>query len=101
MMQGDSYWYGIRLRNNAKNPVTPSDVKDIEITIGHLRKTYLNAELLYSDGRWLFFLSQKNTFGFAPRLLKVQVRVAWANGAIEGHDVYGFRIKEHIGKELL
>ena len=101
MMQGDSYWYGIRIRNNAKNPVTPNDVKDIEITIGNLRKTYLNLEVRYSYGLWLFFLSQKNTFGFYPGFIKVQVRVYWKNGAIEGHDVYGFRIKEHTRKELL
>ena len=80
---------------------TPNDVKNIEITIGNIRKTYLDLEVLYSDGRWLFFLSQEDTFGFYPGVIKVQLRVYWKNGAIEGHDVYGFRIKEHIRKELL
>ena len=47
MMQGDSYNLGIRILNNAGNPVTPDDVIDVEITIGHLRKTYLNASTVF------------------------------------------------------
>ena len=35
MMQGDSYYQGIRILNNAGNPVTPDDVKDVEIVIGN------------------------------------------------------------------
>ncbi len=40
MMQGDGYNIGIRIRNNAGNAVTAEDVADVEICIGHLRKSY-------------------------------------------------------------
>lgn len=101
MMQGDSYYQGFRILNNARNPVTPDDVKDVEIVIGYLRKTYRNAELVYSDGLWLFPLSQQETFRFWPSAAKVQVRVAWANNVVEGKTKYGVRIHESTSKEVL
>lgn len=101
MMQGDSYNLGINILNNAGNPVTPDDVKDVEITIGHLRKTFMNAELLYRDGMWLFPLSQSETFRYLPSSVKSQVRVVWANGVVEGKPLYGVRIHESISKEVL
>ena len=101
MMQGDSYNLGIRILNNAGNPVTPEDIKDVEITIGHLRKTYRNLEVRYSDGYWLFPLSQKETFGYWPSSVKAQVRVVWLNGVTEGKPLYGVRIEESMSKEEL
>lgn len=101
MMQGDSYYQGFRIRNNAGNPVTPDDVDEVEIVIGYLRKTYRNAELIYADGYWLFPLSQQETFRFWPTASKVQVRVSWKNGAVEGKVKYGVRIHESTSKEVL
>ena len=101
MMQGDSYNLGIRILNNAGNPVTPEDIKDVEITIGQLRKTYLNAQVTFYEGLWMFPLSQKETFGHLPASVKAQVRVAWKNGVIEGKPIYGVRIDESISKEVL
>ena len=101
MMQGDSYDLGIRILNNAGNPVTPDDIKDVEITIGHLIKSYLNAELRYSDGVWLFPINQGDSFGYLPSAPRAQVRVKWANGVIEGKPLYGVRVVESISKEVL
>ena len=101
MMQGDSYNLGIRILNNAGSPVAPGDVKDVEITIGHLSKSYMNAELLYNDGLWMFPLSQQETFRYWPSSVKAQVRVAWANGVVEGKPLYGVRIDESMSKEVL
>ena len=101
MMQGYAYNLGIRILNNAESKVTPDDVQDVEITIGHLRKTWLNAQLDYADGLWLFPLSQKETFGYWPSEVRAQVRVVWRNGVIEGKPLYGVRIEESISKEWL
>lgn len=103
MMQGDSYMLGIEILNNAGNPVTVDDVTDIEITIGHLIKSYRKLELLYDESMhlWLFPLSQQETFGYWPSQVKAQVRVFWANGIIEGKPIYGIRIDESISKEVL
>lgn len=101
MMQGDSYNLGIHILNNAGEPVTPADVKDVEITIGHLSKTYLGASLTFSDGVWMFPLSQQETFRYWASPVKAQVRVVWANGVVEGKPLYGVRIEESISKEVL
>ena len=101
MMQGDSYSLGISILNNAGSPVTPDDVIDVEITIGHLRKTYKNAQLTFHDGVWLFPVSQNESFGMWPSSVKAQVRVKWANGVVEGMPLYGIRNEESISKEVL
>ena len=101
MMQGDSYALGIRILNNAGNPVAPEDIRDVEITIGQIRKTYSNAELMYSEGLWMFPVSQNESFGVWPGTAKAQVRVAWANGVVEGKPLYGIRTIESISKEVL
>lgn len=103
MMQGDSYMLGIQILNNAGNPVTVDDITDVEITIGHLEKSYRKLELLYDEGlhQWLFPLSQQETFGYWPSSVKAQVRVVWSNGIIEGKPIYGIRIDESMSKEVL
>ena len=94
MMQGDNYSLGIVILNNAGSPVTVGDIRDVEITIGHLTKTYRNAEITYSDGVWFFPISQKDSFSMWPSAVKAQVRVAWANGIVEGKPIYGIRNEE-------
>ena len=66
MMQGDACNLGIFILNNAGSPVTPEDVRDVEITMGQLRKTYAGSQLYYQDGRWMFPLTQQETFRFRP-----------------------------------
>ena len=101
MMQGDSYFLGIRILNNAGNPVAPEDVSDVEITLGHLAKTYRRAELIFQNGVWLFPLSQEESFSFFPSSVKAQVRLVWGSGVVEGKPLYGVRIQESICKEVL
>ena len=101
MMQGDAYLLGIQILNNAGMPVTPADVIDVEITIGHMKKRYSEASLSYADGLWLFPLNQSETFGCLPAAPKAQVRVKWANGVVEGKPLYGVRIDESISREVL
>ena len=101
MMQGDSYNLGFTVLNNAKVPVTPNDIQDMEITIGHIRKTYRNAQITFYEGRWMFPISQKETFGYWPKATKAQVRILWKNGVVEGKPIHGIRINESTSKEVL
>ena len=101
MMQGDSYNLAFTVKNNAGAVVTPTDIQDMEITIGHIRKTYKNAQIVYMDGKWLFPLNQEETFGYWPKAVKSQIRILWANGVIEGKPIHGVRISESLSKEVL
>lgn len=101
MMQGDSYSIGFTVLNNAGSAVTPVDVIDVEIAIGHLTKTYSSGRVTFNDGRWFFPLSQEETFGYWPKSTKAQIRVKWKNGIVEGKAIHGVRINESISKEVL
>lgn len=101
MMQGDSYLLGISILNNAGTPVTPADVADVEITIGHISKRFSDNQLTFTNNLWMFPLDQNDTFDFLPAAMKAQVRVKWTNGVIEGKPLYGVRINESISKEVL
>lgn len=101
MLQGDTYSLGIRILNNAFSPVTAEDVIDVEITLGHLCKSYRGGQLRFYEGVWMFPLSQKETFGFGDGRVRAQVRVKWANGVVEGKPLYGVRFLESISKEVL
>lgn len=101
MMQGNACYLGISILNSAGTAVEPVDVQDVEITIGNLKKTYLREELSYSGGLWLFPLSQGETFAQRPGNIRAQVRVAWANGVVEGCVLPGVYLDESISKEVL
>lgn len=101
MMQGDSYNLSVILRNNSGQPITPADVEDVEITIGKMRKSYTKLELYYQDGRWLFPISQQESFAQWPMRSEAQVRVKWAGGLVEGQVLHGVRFDESISKEVL
>ena len=101
MMQGDAYNLAFTVKNNAGALVTPGDIQDMEITIGHIRKTYKNIQITYRDGRWLFPISQKETFGYWPKATKAQIRILWKDGIVEGKEINGVRIRESLSKEVL
>lgn len=100
-MQGDACYLGISILNSAGNPVETVDIQDVEITIGNLRKTYLGGQLGCSGGVWLFPMSQGESFGLSSGPVRAQVRIAWANGVVEGRPLYGVRFDESISKEVL
>lgn len=101
MMQGDSYNLGFTVKNNAGVLVTPVDIRDMEITIGHIRKTYRNLQITYKDGKWLFPISQNESFDYWPKAVKAQIRILWADGILEGKPIHGVRIHESLSKEVL
>lgn len=101
MMQGDSYNMGVLLRNNAGQPITPDDVDDVEITIGWESKRFKRGELTYSDGLWLYPISQTESFAQKPGKVEAQARVKWKNGFVEGQPILGARFQESRSKEVL
>ena len=101
MMQGDACNLAVRILNNAGNPVTPADVSDVEITLGPLRKSYKQSQLYHHQGLWMFPLSQQESVELWPGYLKVQVRIRWLNGVVEGKTIPSLRLCESLSKEVL
>lgn len=105
-MQGDSYGIEIDIFDNIGNIVTPDDISDVEITIGRIRKTYREGSLFYVDGgdgspKWIFPLSQKETFRFPASRVNVQARIAWPNGEVEGLHSGHIVVHESSSREVL
>lgn len=98
MMQGDSYNLGFTVKNNAGALVTPVDIQDMAITIGHLTKTYRKAQLTYLGGKWLFPMTQGETFSMRPMSTKGEIGILWTDGTIERKPIYGIRVDESIYK---
>lgn len=101
MMQGDSYFLGFVLRNNAGQPITPEDVLDVEITVGSLTKRKNDGKLIYDNGMWMFPLSQEESMGMRPGGKDAQARIKWASGVVEGQPIYGVIVQESKSKEVL
>lgn len=100
-MQLDSCQLGFTLRGSGGSVLTPTDLLDVEIALGPLVKTWRRKELHFSEGKWLFPLSQQESSSFWPGHLKCQVRVLWNNGVVEGKALQGLDIRESISKEVL
>ena len=101
MMQGDSYSLAIEILKADGTLLTDADVSNVEITIGHLRKTYADGIVRYDSGVWKFPMTQEETFKYLPSLVRGQVRLVWKNGDVEGIPLDGIRVKESISREVL
>lgn len=101
MMQGDSYSIGVALLNNAGQPITPADVSDVEITIGWDSKRYSQGRLRFSNGLWLYPISQAESFDKHPGRENAQARIKWKNGVVEGQPIQGCRFQESRSEEVL
>lgn len=101
MMQGDSYGLEIEVLNDDGVAVTTADVSDMEITIGHLIKTYKSGEVTYSDGKWFFPVTQEETFKFPPAAVPAQLRIVWNNKQVEGVSLGKIHVTESLSKEVL
>ena len=103
MMQGDSYGIKIEILNSENSIITPDDVSDVEVTIGSVRKTYSSGEVTYNSdiGKWVFPLTQEETFKFPASRVKAQVRVVMKSGDIHGASIGEISVSESISKEVL
>nr|DAH29183.1 MAG TPA: hypothetical protein [Caudoviricetes sp.] len=82
IMQGDSYQKPFTLRTLDGMLITPEMVTALVLSIGNLSRQY-PGDITYADGKWLFPLSQAQTFGMHG-MLPVQARVLFQDGSVFG-----------------
>lgn len=82
IMQGDSYPKPFTLRTLDGTLITPEMVTALVLSIGNLSRQY-PGDITYADGKWLFPLSQAQTFGMHG-MLPVQARVLFQDGSVFG-----------------
>lgn len=100
-MQGDSYKVKIEILSPDQTALTPEDLLDVEITIGSLIRTYSTGGVTYENGDWHILLTQKETFKLPVAPVKVQVRIKWADGSVEGQPLGQIFINESLSKGVL
>lgn len=101
MMQGDKYSIEIEILDKDGNRVTNNSVRDVEITIGRMTKSFAKGEVEYANGLWLFPFGQEESFGLYPARTSAQVRVKWLGGEIEGATMDNIVVKESASKNIL
>jgi hypothetical protein len=103
MMQGDSYGLAFEILRKDDTVVTADDISEVEITVGFLTKKFSTGGVTFDSdkGEWCFHLTQEETFKLPPVRNKVQVRVLWNSGAVEGVSLDGINVIESISKEVL
>lgn len=103
MMQGDSYGLPLELFKGDGSAVSADDVDELEISIGCVTKTYGAGEVLFDAerGRWIFPLTQLESFAFPAARVKAQVRVVWRDGGVEGASLGRINVAESISRRVL
>lgn len=101
MMQGDKYALKFEITKADGTVITSDDVSDLEITVGHITKNYSSGEVIYSDGLWCFPVFQEESFALPAKQTKVQVRVKWTDGSVEGTSTDNMTVDGSESKEVL
>lgn len=103
MMQGDSYGLPIGIKKANGEALTPADVADVEIVIGHLIKTYKKNEISYDEGseEWVFPFTQEETFALPAMRVNAQARIVFTSGVVEGVKLGHVNVNESVSKEVL
>ena len=102
MMQGDQYGLPIELLKDNGSPLTESDVDDVEIYIGSIRKTLKSKTVIFdeTDQTFVVKLTQNDTF-LLNRSIIIQVRILFKNGDVIGIDLGTYNIENAISKVVL
>lgn len=84
MMQGDQYRIQVHLKHEDGYAVTKSEIDDIEVFVGTVRKTLLDG-VSFDDESETFYvhLTQKETFRMRGDT-KVQARLLFTSGDVVG-----------------
>lgn len=102
IMQGDQYAIPFSGTQNSK-PLDMTTVDEVEFMIGRMRKMYPGEVVLDEDGRFLFPLTQQETFAVQRSSQHVQIRVKFKGSppVVAGVDVGDIYVADSISKVVL
>lgn len=81
-MQGDRYFVPFILRAQDGTIITDEMVKTVVLNLGNMSRQY-PGDVTYSDGKWLFPMSQKQSFAMKGSV-EPQARIEFNDGTIFG-----------------
>lgn len=99
-MQGDQYLLPIEIEVDDK-PINIEDFKQIQFKVGNLLKYWnhdQDSEVIYIDGKFLFPLSQQETFNFRGQQ-EIQIRLQDYQNNIVGKRYGSIDVMNSLTKE--
>lgn len=101
MMAGDAYSIPIKI-NTADGLANASTFVDVEVCVGHVRKTLYDGDITFDSelNAFLVPLTQEETFSLRGRA-KVNVRCKLAGGNVIGIDLGTVDFAPSLSKEVL
>lgn len=101
MMQGDQYRIPVSLKHEDGSIVTESEVRDVEIFVGSVRKT-LDDGISYDANEKCFYvyLTQKETFRLGGDV-GIQARVLFTSGDVVGVNLGTVNFETSTSKVVL
>lgn len=100
IMQGDAYDIPITITAADGTVVDDTIAEAVEVVIGFLQKTY-PGEITCADGKWLFPLTQEESFKLSGFQQTVQVRVKFNSGEVVGAVIGSVPVTASTSKEVL
>lgn len=101
MMQGDGYSLPIEIFRGDGTAVLDTDVADVEVSLGPVRKTWKQGEVTFDRGKWFFPVTQQETFTLQAQRQRCQVRILWPDGNVEGVSLGEILVTESLSREVL
>lgn len=98
MIQGDAYNIELTIKNQGE-PLAVERVETVEVVLGGLRRVYPD-EVSYSDGKFLFPVTQEETFHLPP-MCPMQVRVKFVGGDVIGAPAQIINVAASLSKAVL
>ena len=96
--QGDQYHISMAIKFNGET-VDISKIEKVEITLHNKKKLYPE-EITYSDGVFLYPVTQEETFSL-PRIIEAQVRVKFKNADVFTSPKEQIDVIRSLSKEIL
>lgn len=98
MIQGDAYNIELRITSQGE-ALDVEQVEAVEVVLGGLRRVYPD-EVAYSDGKFLFPVTQEETFRLPPSC-PMQVRVKFRGGDVIGSPSQMVNVAASLSKAVL
>ena len=101
--QGDQYLIKIHLVDTTDTTIPPTAVEIIEITVGNTTKRYPDGDITYDNEseRWLYPLTQEETFALRAMPRKAQLRAKTVDGNVYNANLGTINVDESLSKEVL
>lgn len=101
ILQGNSYYLGIKITDKKGNVITGDMVDKATFTVGNITKENENISFDISKNIWKINLTEEETFDLSAGMVQWQMRFLFKDGTIDGTEPTLDNVKRSINKVLL